>query len=70
MRDNQGKQCKAVTECYARDGKRSRGRGCLRWEDDIKVTAGPSWRRVTQRPQWKSLEEAYTKGHTEVRDIL
>ena len=44
---------------------------CMRWEDDIKMTAGPRWKRVTQdRPQWKSLEEAYAKRHTEIRDIL
>ncbi|GBP52316.1 Putative uncharacterized transposon-derived protein F52C9.6 [Eumeta japonica] len=57
MRDKQGKWCKAVSEWYPRDGKRSRGRQCIRWEDDIKMTAGPRWRRVTQdRPQWKLLE--------------
>ncbi|GBP31979.1 hypothetical protein EVAR_18518_1 [Eumeta japonica] len=68
MRDKQGKWCKAVSEWYPRDGKRSRGRQCIKWEDDIKTTAGPRWRRVTQdRPQWKLLEEAYAKRHTESR---
>ncbi|CAH2097985.1 unnamed protein product [Euphydryas editha] len=71
MRDKHGKWCKAVSEWYPRDGKRSRGRQCIRWEDDIKMTAGPKWRRITQdRPQWKLLEEAYVKRHTEIRDIL
>ncbi|CAH2093264.1 unnamed protein product [Euphydryas editha] len=37
MRDKHGKWCKAVSEWYPRDGKRSRGRQCIRWEDDIKI---------------------------------
>ncbi|GBP30708.1 hypothetical protein EVAR_75932_1 [Eumeta japonica] len=45
MRDKRGKWCKAVSEWYPRDGKRSRGRQCIRWEDNIKMTAGPRWRR-------------------------
>ena len=71
MRNCQGKWSKAVTEWYPRDGKRNRGRQCIRWEEDIKMTAGPMWRRVAQdRSQWKMLEEAYANRHTEIRDIL
>ncbi|GBP75240.1 Putative uncharacterized transposon-derived protein F52C9.6 [Eumeta japonica] len=33
MRDKQRKWCKAVSEWYPRDGKRSGGRQCIRWED-------------------------------------
>lgn len=71
MRDKQGKWSKKVTEWYPRDGQRSRGRQRKRWSDDIKLTAGHLWSRVAQdRPQWKALEEAYAKRHTEIRDIL
>ncbi|GBP18384.1 hypothetical protein EVAR_14777_1 [Eumeta japonica] len=35
------------------------------------MTAGHLWTRVAQdRLQWKSLEEAYAKRQTEIRDIL
>lgn len=71
MRDTKGKWSQAVTEWYPRDGKRNRGRQFTRWEDEIKLTAGPNWRRVTRdRRQWKTLEEAYAKRHAEIRDIL
>ncbi|GBP03483.1 Putative uncharacterized transposon-derived protein F52C9.6 [Eumeta japonica] len=41
MCDKEGKWCKAVSEWCPRDGKRSSGRQCIRWEDDIKITADP-----------------------------
>lgn len=71
MRDKLGKWSRKVTEWYPRDGKRNRGRQNSRWEDELKRTAGPYWRRVTQdRQQWKLLEEAFANRHAEVRDIL
>lgn len=71
MRDKLGKWSRKVTEWYPRDGKRNRGRQNSRWEDELKRTAGPNWRRVTQdRQQWKMLEEAFARRHAEVRDIL
>lgn len=71
LRDPQEKWSKNVTNWYPRNGKRSRGRQQTRWEDDLKLTAGPHWRRVAcDRSQWKLLEEAYAKRQTELRDIL
>ncbi|XP_030025374.2 uncharacterized protein LOC115443910 [Manduca sexta] len=71
LRSTQEKWSKIVTDWYPRDGKRKRGRQCKRWEDELKLTAGPNWRRVARdRAQWKSLEEAFANRHTELRDIL
>lgn len=53
IRDTKGKWTKAETEC-PRNGKR---RQQIRWEDEIKLTADPNWKRVTrERYQWKVLE--------------
>ncbi|CAK1591386.1 unnamed protein product [Parnassius mnemosyne] len=71
MRDKMGKWSRRVTEWYPRDSKRRRGRQHTRWEDEIRLTAGPNWRRVARdRQQWKSLEEAFANRHAELRDIL
>lgn len=71
IRDKQNKWSTTVSNWYPRDGKRCRGRQQMRWEDDIKLTAGHHWRRVARdRTQWKKLEEAYAKRHTELRDII
>lgn len=71
LRSTQDKWSKIVTDWYPRDGKRKRGRQLKRWEDELKLTAGPYWRRVTRdRIQWKMLEEAFARRHTELRDIL
>ncbi|CAK1595505.1 unnamed protein product [Parnassius mnemosyne] len=71
VRDKMGKWSRRVTEWYPRDSKRRRGRQHTRWEDEIRLTAGPNWRRVAQdRQQWKSLEEAFANRHAELRDIL
>lgn len=71
IRDPQNKWSKSVSNWYPRDGKRNRGRQQMRWEDDLRLTAGHLWRRVARdRTQWKMLEEAYAKRHTEIRDIL
>lgn len=71
MRDPQNKWSTVVSDWYPRDGKRNRGRQQMRWEDDLRLTAGNKWRRVARdRTQWKKLEEAYAKRHTELRDIL
>ncbi|CAF4950645.1 unnamed protein product [Pieris macdunnoughi] len=52
-------------------GKRGSGRQVWRWENDLKLAAGPFWLRVARdRIHWKELEEAYAKRHTELRDIL
>ncbi|GBP53710.1 hypothetical protein EVAR_39864_1 [Eumeta japonica] len=60
-----------IKDWYPRDGKRKRGRQHRRWEDKLKLTAGPNWRRVARdRKQWKMLEEAFANKHTELRDIL
>lgn len=71
LRSPQEKWSKTVTDWYPRDGKRKRGRQRKRWEDELKLTAGPNWRRVARdRRQWKMLEEAFAQRHTELRDIL
>ncbi|PZC70710.1 hypothetical protein B5X24_HaOG215026 [Helicoverpa armigera] len=71
IRDKTEKWSKAITEWYPRDGKRNRGKQKMRWEDDLKQTAGAKWRRVANdRSQWKFLEEAYANRHSETRDIL
>lgn len=71
VRDAKEKWSKKISEWYPRDGKRKRGRPTMKWEDDLKLTVGATWRRVANdRSQWKSLEEAYAKRHTEIRDIL
>ncbi|GBP07527.1 Putative uncharacterized transposon-derived protein F52C9.6 [Eumeta japonica] len=71
LRSNQEKWSKIVTNWYPRDIKKKRGRQHRRWEDELKLTAGPDWRRVSRdRKQWKMLEEAFANRHTELRDIL
>ncbi|PZC79931.1 hypothetical protein B5X24_HaOG215613 [Helicoverpa armigera] len=71
IRDPHNKWSTIVSDWYPRDGKRNRGRQQMRWEDDLKFTAGHHWRRVARdRTQWKMLEEAYANRHTELRDIL
>ncbi|XP_046976607.1 uncharacterized protein LOC124542749 [Vanessa cardui] len=50
-----------VTKWKGPQGKRLRGRPCLRWEDDIIKIAGPCWPQIAQdREKWTSLEEAFT----------
>lgn len=62
LRTKQDKWAKDVIEWYPREGKRARGRPFLRWEDDIKSTAGTHWRRKTHnRMLWKNLGEAYAE---------
>ncbi|GBP51584.1 hypothetical protein EVAR_42765_1 [Eumeta japonica] len=34
-----------ITDWYPREGRRNRGRQSKRWEDELKLTAGPKWRR-------------------------
>lgn len=71
LRGTQEKWSSIITHWYPRDGRRNRGRQSKRWEDELKLTAGPKWRRVARdRVQWKLLEEAFAKRHTEIRDIL
>nr|XP_049701309.1 LINE-1 retrotransposable element ORF2 protein [Helicoverpa armigera] len=71
IRDPHNKWSTIVSDWFPRDGKRNRGRQHMRWEDDLKFTAGHHWRRVARdRTQWKMLEEAYANRHTELRDIL
>ena len=51
---------KRCTEWQPRRGKRSRGRPCRRWEDDITRNEGTTWnRKTTDRRQWKTLMEGY-----------
>ncbi|CAH2234201.1 jg16650 [Pararge aegeria aegeria] len=60
-----------VTHWYPRDGQRKKGRQQRRWEDELKLTAGPLWRRVAQdRKHWRELEEAFAVRHTELRDFI
>lgn len=71
LRSRQEKWSQIITNWYPRDGKRCRGRQQMRWENELKLTAGPKWRRVAQdRKQWRLLEEAFARRHTELRDIL
>ncbi|CAH2239765.1 jg24654 [Pararge aegeria aegeria] len=71
LRDNQGKWSTLVTHWYPRDGQRKKGRQQRRWEDELKLTAGPLWRRVAQdRKHWRELEDAFAVRHTELRDLI
>ncbi|GBP75129.1 hypothetical protein EVAR_42372_1 [Eumeta japonica] len=59
----------AASHWYPRDGKRKRGKQHRRWKDELKLTAGPNWRRVTRdRKQRKILEEIFANRHTELRN--
>jgi hypothetical protein len=43
--------------------KRSVGRPQARWSDDLRRTAGRSWRRVAEdRAKWRDIGEAYVDG--------
>lgn len=54
-----------------REDTRRKGRPKIRWHDDFRPTLGLYWTRVAEdRVQWRELEEAYAKRHTELRDIL
>ncbi|KAI8432380.1 hypothetical protein MSG28_004787 [Choristoneura fumiferana] len=54
-----------------KDSTRKRGRPIRRWVDDIRLTLGPQWTRVADdRAEWRLLEEAYARWHTDLRDIL
>ena len=58
MKDN--RWTKRCTEWQPRRGKRSRGRPCRRWQDDITRKEGTTWnRKATDRRQWKTLMEEY-----------
>lgn len=71
MRNINEKWSKVITNWYPRDGKRKKGRPAKRWEDEIRLTAGPYWRRAAlDRIHWKELEEAFANRHTEIRDII
>ncbi|KAJ8729493.1 hypothetical protein PYW08_001074 [Mythimna loreyi] len=71
LRCKKEKWSKQVTVWYPRDRIRTRGRKVRRWEDDLKLTVGVHWIRVSaDRKHWKELEEAFAVRHTETRDIL
>ena len=58
MKDN--RWTKRCTEWQPRRGKRSRGRPCRRWQDDITRKEGTTWnRKVADRRQWKTLMDGY-----------
>ena len=58
MKDN--RWTKRCTEWQPRRGKRSRGRLCRRWRDDITRKEGTTWIRKAQNGrQWKTLMEGY-----------
>ena len=58
MKDN--RWTKRCTEWQPKRGKRSKGRSCRRWQDDIKRKEGTMWnRKATDRMQWKALMEGY-----------
>ncbi|CAH2217438.1 jg5367 [Pararge aegeria aegeria] len=49
----------------------SKRRKQRRWEDELKLTAGPLWRRVAQYcKHWRELEEAFAVWHTELRNLI
>ncbi|GBP50611.1 hypothetical protein EVAR_28801_1 [Eumeta japonica] len=42
-----------------------------KWEDELKMTVDPNWRRVARdRLQRKQLEEVFARKHAQLRDIL
>ena len=43
-----GKMVKDKTDWYLSDVKCSRGKQLKRWEDELRLTAGPNWRRVAR----------------------
>ncbi|CAH2092458.1 unnamed protein product [Euphydryas editha] len=55
-----------VSVWYPREGKRRKGRQNKRWRDEIKAIARRTWmRRAANRNDWKGLEEAFAKEHTD-----
>ncbi|GBP48758.1 hypothetical protein EVAR_32778_1 [Eumeta japonica] len=44
LRGTQEKWSNIITDWYPREGRRNRGRQSKRWEDELKLTAGPKWR--------------------------
>ncbi|GBP38671.1 hypothetical protein EVAR_27858_1 [Eumeta japonica] len=41
LRGTQEKWSNIITDWYPREGRRNRGRQSKRWEDELKLTAGP-----------------------------
>lgn len=66
----QEKQNQITTNWYPRDSNRYRAQQQRRWANELKLTMLPKWRRIENRKQWKLLEQAFVKRHTELRDIL
>ena len=51
---------KLCTEWQPMRGKRSRGRPCRRWQDNITEKEGTTWNsKAADRRQWKTLVEGY-----------
>ncbi len=49
-----------VTEWQPRNGRRSQGRQRVRWRDEVKAFAGPSWTSLTsEKERWRMLEKAF-----------
>lgn len=66
MREKTEKWTRLITEWYPLDSKRNRGRQTMRWEDDLRKIAGPTWtRKAKNRTEWKSLEEAFVGRQVE-----
>lgn len=71
LRNKIDKWNKRVTVWLPKNGKRRRGRQTRRWEDELRLTAGPYWLRAAlDRRHWRELEEAFARRHSELRDLI
>lgn len=53
---------KKIKEWTPRLRKRSKGRPCRGWEDEVKQSAGTTWgREAKDREEWKQQEEAFVQ---------
>ncbi len=60
MRRRDNRWTTRVTEWQSRDGRRNQGRQRVRWRDEIRAFAGPSWSSLTpDRERWTMLGKAF-----------
>ncbi len=60
MRRRDNRWTTRVTEWQPRNGRRNQGRQRVRWRDEIRAFAGPSWGSLTSdREKWRMLGKAF-----------
>lgn len=69
MRENKDKWTRELVEWCPRYNTRKSGPQQYRWSNDLRKTGGKAWMSVARnRPEWKTLEEAFVKGRVGVAD--